>query len=128
MNIEVSNFLGEVIAWVCTQPDLQALALVGSYARNAATESSDIDLVLIATHPETYLHDSTWAEQFGQVQKQQLEDYGRLTSLRVWYTNGLEVEYGFTNETWVALPLDAGTQRVIADGIKILFERNSYLL
>ena len=28
---------------------------------------------------------------------------------------------------WVAEPLDAGTQRVINDGMRILFERNNIL-
>ena len=38
-----------------------------------------------------------------------------------------EVEYGFTDETWCALPLDGGTKRVISDGMQILTERGSIL-
>ena len=50
----------------------------------------------------------------GKVERQQVEDYGKATSLRVWYEDWLEVEYGLTDETWAALPLDEGTQAVIS--------------
>ncbi len=124
---KVSQFLREVTAWAANQPDLQALALVGSYARNAARETSDVDLVLIAADPKVYLNDSSWVQQFGTVKEQQIEDYGLLISLRVFYTDGLEVEYGITDERWSAIPLDEGTRRVIADGMRVLFERGSIL-
>ena len=45
-------------------------------------------------------------EHFGQVEKYQTEDYGKLTSVRVWYQNGVEVEYGFTTPDWAVPPLD----------------------
>lgn len=120
-------FLASVTEWAFHQADIQALALIGSYARNAAKETSDVDLVLIATDPEIYLNDTTWAQQFGTVKEQQLEDYGLLISIRVWYTNGLEVEYGITDERWSAIPLDPGTRRVIEDGMRVLFERGNIL-
>ena len=50
-----------------------------------------------------------------------------MTSIRVWYEDGLEVEYGIANEVWAAEPLDKGTQQVIADGMGILFERGTIL-
>jgi hypothetical protein len=37
------------------------------------------------------------------------------------------VEYGFTDETWSALPLHEGTKKVISDGMQVLFERGSIL-
>jgi len=41
---KINQFLDDVTAWASNQPDIQALALVGSYARNAANETSDVDL------------------------------------------------------------------------------------
>jgi hypothetical protein len=35
-------------------------------------------------------------ERFGAIAKHQTEDYGKLISVRVWYQNGQEVEYGIT--------------------------------
>ena len=43
---KVHRFLNEFVEWAEMQPDIQAVALVGSHARNAATESSDVDLVV----------------------------------------------------------------------------------
>jgi len=123
----VNRYLDEFAGWADAQPDIQAVALVGSYARNAATATSDIDLVLIASQPETYLQDVAWTRRFGQVRRQQVEDYGKVTSIRVWYTDGREVEYGITDEGWAALPLDEGTRRVISDGMRVLFEREPIL-
>ena len=123
----VNQFLNDVTRWASTQSDIQALALVGSHARNAATVTSDVDLVLITTEPNRYLHNLNWIWRFGTVEKHQVENYGLLTSIRVWYTNGCEIEYGITDESWAAVPLDKGTQQVIEDGMRILFERGTTL-
>ena len=126
-NKEVNKFLNEVTQWAFARTDIQALALVGSYARNAARETSDIDLVLIALKRDRYLHNLDWIKRFGNVEKYQIEDYGLLTSVRVWYDDGREIEYGLTDENWAAEPLDDGTRRVIEDGMRILFERGNIL-
>ncbi len=124
---KIDQFLKDVTNWASAQPDIQAIALIGSYARDAATDTSDVDLVLISTNPKQYLQDSGWVQQFGAVEKQQIEDYGLLISLRVWYTDGREVEYGITNESWATIPLDEGSRRVISDGMRVLFEQNHIL-
>src|SRR5512139_2377568 len=87
---KVDHFLDAVNRWASAQPDILALALVGSYARNAAHETSDVDLVLISMQPKYYLNSCDWINQFGTVEKQQVENYGLVTSLRVWYSDGLE--------------------------------------
>lgn len=122
-----TQFLSAITQWASEQVDVIALALVGSYARNAAKETSDVDIVLISTNPNYYLNTRDWFQQFGAVEKQQVEDYGLLTSIRVWYTEGLEVEYGITDERWAATPLDEGSRQVIADGMQVLFERGMVL-
>jgi predicted nucleotidyltransferase len=123
----VDQFLAQFVAWAAAQPDIAAVALVGSHARNAATAGSDVDLVVLAARPELYLDDHEWIRQFGEVREQQIEDYGKLISLRVWYADGREIEYGIADESWAALPLDPGSQQVIADGMRILWERTSLL-
>lgn len=108
-------------------PDIEAVALVGSYARGAPTATSDVDLVLLVDHPESYLRDRRWPQLFGVVVADRIEDYGGVTSLRVWYEDRLEVEYGLTDRTWADMPLDAGTRRVISGGMRVLFEREPLL-
>lgn len=73
------------------------------------------------------LADTRWVERFGQPRQIQVESYGRLTSLRVWYAGGLEMEYGITDQDWAALSPDPGTRWVVAGGFRVLFERTPLL-
>jgi predicted nucleotidyltransferase len=123
----IRDFLDAFVAWASAQRDVQGVALVGSYARGEAKDSSDIDLVILTDQFPKYVEDIEWTELFGAIEKDQTEDYGALTSVRVWYQNGREVEYGITTPDWAAIPLDAGTQRVIEDGMIVLFERGDLL-
>jgi predicted nucleotidyltransferase len=127
-NIEhIRDFLNAFVDWASDGEGLQAIALVGSYACGEARDDSDIDLVILTDQPSKYLDDIKWTERFGVVEKQQTEDYGKLISLRVWYQNGPEVEYGITTPEWAAAPLDAGTQEVMSGGMIVLFERGNLL-
>lgn len=126
-SIKVNKFLESITRWTTSQPDILALALVGSHARETATDTSDIDLILITLKPDTYISNSEWVKHFGTIEKKQIELYGLVISIRVWYLDGLEVEYSITDRFWIAEPLDVGTQRVINDGMQILFERNNIL-
>jgi 3-methyladenine DNA glycosylase AlkD len=109
--------------WASSQAEVQALALVGAFARGTSNETSDVDLVLLVNGPGKYLQDTDWLELFGAVTLQQVEKHGNLTSLRVWYQDGPEVNWGLTTPDWAAEPLDEGTRRVMMDGIRVLFER-----
>ena len=40
----IHDFLDVFLAWASAQPDVQGIALVGSYARGTAGDDSDIDL------------------------------------------------------------------------------------
>lgn len=123
----IRGFLDGFVPWASNQHDVQGIALVGSYARGAARDDSDIDLVILTDQPQKYLDDLKWVERFDEVDKHQTEDYGKLTSLRVWYQNGFEVEYGITTPDWAAIPLDTGTRQVILGGMIVLFERGILL-
>ncbi len=123
----IQTFLNEAIRWAEEQADIQALALVGSHARGSAKETSDIDLVLLVDDPHCYLADASWVSRFGRPARQQAEDYGKLISLRVGYQNGPEVEFGLTTPDWAALPPDEGADRVLMDGVRLLFERKPVL-
>jgi predicted nucleotidyltransferase len=123
----ITEFLAAVASWGAAQPDVTGVALVGSYARGSANSSSDIDLVVLTHCPERYIRHMDWAKAFGHVRQQQTEDWGRVTSLRVWYEDGLEVEYGLATPEWATPPFDAGTRRVIEDGMLVLFDRDGLL-
>jgi predicted nucleotidyltransferase len=124
---EISGFEARVRTWAAARPDIRAVALVGSHARGDARPDSDIDLVILTSQPQAYLQDTDWANAFGEVAHSQVEDWGKVTSLRVWYADGSEVEFGLTGPDWVALPLDEGTAQVIAGGIKVWYEKEGFL-
>ncbi len=123
----VQPFLDSLVEWASTQSEVEAVALVGSYARGAATESSDVDLMLLVRDPAAYLADRRWLAEFGHAERHTTEEYGPVTSLRVWYLGGLEVEFGFATPDWAMPPLDEGTRAVIEAGSRILFERRPLL-
>jgi predicted nucleotidyltransferase len=50
---DIRNFLDAFIPWASSQADVQGIALVGSYARGAARDDSDIDLVILTHQPAT---------------------------------------------------------------------------
>jgi hypothetical protein len=120
--MNVSAFLELFSRWASAQPDVKAVALVGSYARDAATEGSDVDLLILAADVIKYIRDQSWASLFGEVAECQEEDWGQVTSLRTFYRDGLEVEYGFSTPDWADVPMDAGSFRVVSDGMQILYD------
>lgn len=118
----ISAFLDAFGDWARSQPQIAAVALVGSYARGAAQEDSDVDLVILTPVIDRYLRDRSWLSLFGQVREWRDEDYGRVTSIRCYYESGLEVEYGFSTADWAAPPIDTGTLSVVSQGIKLLHD------
>lgn len=124
---QLHPFLTEFRRWAASQPDILAVALLGSHVRDEATRASDVDLLIIAMEPKKYLEDTWWAQSFGTISRQRGDNYGKVISLRVWYTGSHQVEYSFTEETWCALPFDEGTEKVISGGMEILRERELIL-
>ncbi len=124
---DIKDFIKSVKRWAASKPDIHAVALVGSYARGNAKVTSDIDLVIILDDPRSYLENTDWLQNFGMPEKQELEDYGLVTSLRAWFHDGKEVEFGLTTPAWISSPLDEGTRKTIRDGMQVLFKREPIL-
>jgi predicted nucleotidyltransferase len=122
-----SNFLDRVSDWAAHQPTIAAVALVGSHARGEARPDSDIDVVLLCEEPHAFLAHTSWIHYFGEVERCHTEEWGVVTSLRVYYTEGLEVEFGMTTLAWAAFPVDSGTRHVVAQGMRILWDREGLL-
>ncbi len=123
--VSVQEFLSRIRDWAAAQPDIQAVLLVGSYARGAARPDSDVDLVILTGAPDRYLDPAAFPAAAGPAERWIKEDWGAVTSIRVWYQDGLEVEYGIAAPDWAAAPFDAGTRRVLADGMRIVFGREA---
>jgi predicted nucleotidyltransferase len=123
----ISAFLDQVAGWSQKQAEIHAVILVGSQARGNAKADSDVDLVIICGNPEYYLRELDWIREFGTPERHAIEGWGMVTSLRVWFESGLEVEFGLTSNEWIREPLDVGTKRVISDGYRILVDKSNTL-
>lgn len=122
----VQRFLQLLLSWAWREPKIQSVLLVGSYARGTQGPSSDLDLILLTPDRAYFLAQQALLQQFGPVQSIQQEACGACTSLRVWYSSGLEVEFGFVTPAWMARPLDQGTERVLRDGYLVLLDKGCY--
>ena len=125
---EIGWLLDTLSTWGSSREDIVAIALVGSYARGAARPESDVDLIILAEDPDAYLSHPEWVGQFGEALRAAHEDWGRVQSLRVLHRGGPEVEFGFALPDWAGTaPVDEGTRRVVADGLRIIFDRHGRL-
>ena len=113
----------EISQWAEESPRIESVLLVGSWARGENRASSDIDLVVLTDAKEELLRDQSWTARFGRVARQQTESYGACTSVRVWYQDGREVEFGLVLPSWADAPLDGGTARVLRDGYRVLADK-----
>ena len=73
-NAAASALLSRFTRWAQQRPGITAVALVGSFARDTARADSDVDLVVIADDPASYLADAAWAHAFGSVERMERED------------------------------------------------------
>lgn len=120
-------FLDGVGRWAGTQPEIHGIALVGSRARGGGSASSDVDLLILTPTVARYLQDRTWLSLFGEVRECRVEERGRVTSLRAFYTNGLEVEYGFAAPSLAEPPVEADTVRVVTGGVRVVYDPRGIL-
>ena len=127
IDLNVRVFLQSVVEWAKNEPDLLALALFGSHARGEASPESDVDLILLLRNPKEYLKDRNWISEFGEPGHIIQENWGKVTSLRVLYADGLEIEYGLSNLDWGSDPSDEGDAHVIVNGLIVLYEKDRHL-
>ena len=104
-----------------------ALALAGSHARGDARADSDIDFTFVCSDPARYLKNTDWVSTFGEVTRLSLEDWGKVQSIRVFYRNGPEVEFGIAGIDWTATPPDNETAEVLRAGCMVLFDREGLI-
>jgi predicted nucleotidyltransferase len=102
--------------------DIKAVLLVGSYARNRQNNTSDIDLIILTEKWENYVNSSDWIGMYGEIEESQIEHYGLITSIRAFYKE-YEIEFGLGSLEWIKEPIDQGTEKVLRDGYKIIYEK-----
>jgi len=125
--IQTIDFIEDFMRWATKRKDIRAAALVGSYAREELDKDTDVDLVIITDTPQKYITDTKWTRVFGKPITKKVEEYEKLTSLRIWYENGLEIEYGFTTREWTKTLKGNELKQIKEDGLRVLFEKEVLL-
>jgi hypothetical protein len=117
-----SELISAATAWARGRSDVRGLALVGSHARGEPTPKSDVDLVVVVDDPSVYISGHDWAAAFGSVARTTIEPYGIVTSVRVEYRDGPEVEFGFTTPKWCETPVHPTTRHVVSHACRVLHD------
>jgi len=125
---KVERLLATAAAWASRRDDIAAVALVDSWARDAAGRDSDVDLVVLADRPRQLLDDPIWPRELGARTVLPPVSRGVLVERRLVLADGLELDVGIAPTVWAAAdPIDEGTRRVVDDGLRILYDRDGLL-
>lgn len=120
------DFFNELKEYARNTSHIESIIIVGPYARGTNKENSDLDIVIITSNKSGMIANQDFTQDFGKVYKQQTEYYGACTSVRVWYRDGKEVEFGIVEPSWISMPLDTGTYKILSDGYKIIKDKKRY--
>ncbi len=112
-----------VANWAQHDDRVVAAGLCGSYARGEARPDSDIDFCIVCTDPDLLVEDRSWIYEFAKTARvaESVEDYKLVRSVRVFYGD-TEAEFGITDPSWMELPLDGETARIVDAGLRILYD------
>ena len=122
----IEKIFNELKAFAENIPHIEIVIIVGSYARGTNKENSDLDIVIITSNKSGMIENQEFTQIFGEVCKQQTEYYGACTSIRAWYKDGKEIEFGIVEPSWISMPLDSGTYKVLSDGYKIVIDKKRH--
>lgn len=127
------DILRTVVEWARQREDVRGAALVGSHVRNQAHPGSDIDLVLLVQNPEGFRNAASlatidWSGAGVRPTKSADEEYGVMWCRRIWLEPDFELEVAFAPLSWADVsPIDKGTERVVSDGCRVLYDPDGLL-
>ena len=131
---EADAIMTAVAAWAFGRDDIRALALAGSWARGAAHEGSDIDMVLLSEEAHDYRGRRDWLTAIDfraagfAVQSTEDVTYGAVWSRHVHLLPRAKLELTFAELSWAKIdPIDSGTQVVVSDAFRIMFDKDGLL-
>jgi aminoglycoside 6-adenylyltransferase len=122
---DIERLLDAVAGWGEERDDVHTVVLVGSQARSSdgADDWSDVDLILIVDHPETFLLEREWVSAFGDPLITFVEPTatGGGFERRVLYADGNDVDFSvFSFERARELMRDPDSATVLRRGYRIL--------
>jgi uncharacterized protein len=132
--LQARDIIGVTTEWAVKRTDIVALGLAGSWARNAAHEESDIDLILLAFDPDSFRANRSWVYEINwssiglAIREFDDSSYGAAWSRRIITIPQTEIEMTFGGLDWASVdPIDGGTKRVVIDGFRVLADKSGLL-
>ena len=132
--LEVKGISKAIATWANRESKIDAVALVGSWARNEAHADSDIDLMLLTPDPERFFQNNSWFhsipwQEFNlQLASYYDRVYGVVKSRHFCFQDGQRIEFGFGYRSWASInPIDSGTLAVVSSGVVIIYDRQQLL-
>lgn len=123
-----------VTAWAIERDDIRAMALAGSWARDASRQDSDVDVVILTDRAADYRRRRTWLTEIDfagagyRIQSSASAVYGVVWSRHIRLLPTAEVELTFAHCSWARTdPIDRGTRRVVSDALRIVFDKDGRL-
>jgi predicted nucleotidyltransferase len=124
---EAQNAVRSAVVWAEREENVRAVALVGSWARNAARMDSDLDLVILCGRATDLLRRTDWHSVFGAAEVVSVRDFGAIQERRLRRASGFEIEVGVGSISWAAAPPDPGTAAVALDALVPLYDPDGHL-
>lgn len=125
----IVDVVKQILSWAEARPGVVALALVGSVARGTQTGGSDIDFVVVSEGGRDSYSDLDWSAAFPEMKLLSGRNWGALREFRLLLPSGAEIDLGVVGPEWAATdPVDAGTLRVVQDGMEILYDPDGRLV
>jgi predicted nucleotidyltransferase len=111
--------IDRAIGFAASDPDVIAMALVGSYARGMPRLASDVDLVFLTGDVEALLTPGRFEPLLGERERLvRARTWGPLHERRFRLRSGLHVELGIVPASWASVdPVDPGTAGVVRGGL-----------
>jgi len=104
--------------------DVFGILLVGSYARKAEKNNSDVDVVIITSDEKYYYETDEWISELGEYLQTDKEKWWIVSTIKVHFSN-IEVEFNFAGLEWLKTTKEKSTNWLLSDGYVVLYERNS---
>ena len=128
---EFEDAAARVTQWAESEEDIVAVGVVGSWARGAQHDDSDMDLIVLTPHKTAYTATDGWIEAVAgrPVPVVRRAEWGGLTERRLRLPSGFEIEFGFAEPSWASIdPVDPGTALVVTDdGLLPLYDPEDLL-
>ena len=135
MDLRAEHFeelLERFVAWAHGQEKIRSAILVGSRARkeHPADASSDMDIIIFSTDPQSYLSSTDWLEQIDHFCLTFIEPTGngRFMERRVLFAGGYDVDFPFLPTEILHQELQTGLSSelgsVLSRGARVVLDKD----